>query len=65
MVASTFAPTSRVSFVRSTPRECRYEEKMRAEGLRRLQDEPADAATYEPITSIEVTSISFARRDVC
>ena len=32
----------------------RYEEKMRAEGLRRLQDEPADAAAEEPITSIEV-----------
>ena len=32
----------------------RYEEKMRAEGLRRLKDEPADAAADEPISSIEV-----------
>ena len=31
---------------------------MRAEGLRRLQDEPADAAADEPITAIEVTSVS-------
>lgn len=41
--------------------DCRYEEKMRAEGLRRLQDEPADVAADEPIKSIEVGNTSMAQ----